>query len=148
MTTVILPQEVWLGVLGFLDDTDLQSLSLVNRTLRALCTDPLTWAQLRHRIQIPRLRLRLDRQVRLTRDTLAERSILRSCGSPAILSRQIQAGHYVSGPTGVLLFETQRVLEAKLRSAALTHALKKRRSWSELVSSGTLTAPSGMPCLI
>ena len=136
-----LPQEVWLSVLGFLEDTDLQSLCLVNRGFRALCSDPLTWSHLRHRIQIPRLRIRLNGRVRRSRSALAERSILRSCGSPSILSRQIQAGNYVSGPTGVLLFETQRLLESKMRAASLNGALKKRRSWTELMDSGLLMVP-------
>ena len=123
-----------------MDDVDLQTLSKTNLEFQSLCNDPVVWDQLKTQIHIPRLDHRLYKSPsRLSRDTLANKLILRSCGSPRILNRQIQQGSYINGPTGVLLFEAQRMIEKEFKSKSLKDRLQKRKTMDEVVESGVFS---------
>ena len=141
-----LPQEVWFTVLSFVADEDLHTLSQVHPFFHDMCNDAVLWRQIKSEVFIPRLDHKLYRSPsRLTRDELVERCILKTVGSPALLSRQIRQGSYINGPNGVILYETQQGLERTFKSRFLREKLMNRHSFQDLVESGFLPQGNDHP---
>jgi len=100
---------------------------------------------LKREVQIPRLYNKLSSPCRLSRDQLIQKSILCSYGNPSILRFRIRQGLYINGENGVLLFQSQRILEKHLKYKFLKEKLLKRTGFEQdLVQSGVLKEASNV----
>ncbi|KAI1319856.1 hypothetical protein EDD11_002850 [Mortierella claussenii] len=132
MSILTLPDEILYHLLTFVEDTDMQTLALVNKQLRCITMD----GPLRRHILLKRTPARLQSSLsdRPSRDTLAKQNILRGIH----IRQHIQDGQYIGGPTAVRSYQISCRLERQMVSIRIAKKLKTRPDWTELVDRGLI----------
>ncbi|KAG0040815.1 hypothetical protein BGZ82_008873 [Podila clonocystis] len=127
MAILELPDEILYHLLTFVEDIDLQTLTITCKRLRGIAMD----GPLRRHILLKRTPARLNSYLstRPSRDTLATKNILRGIH----IQQHIRQGQYIGGDTAVRSYNILCRLERQMVSIKISRKLRARPNWHELV---------------
>ncbi|KAJ3214570.1 hypothetical protein HDU67_001490 [Dinochytrium kinnereticum] len=122
------PEEVWMFMLMFVDDVDLQTLSKTCRLLNRLTKDALLWrsVHLRNKGKVHTLLFKFPQ--RATRERLAVMNIMRG----RCLERKLSEGQYVGGAAAVRAYEAYMRIQKESTMKAVTKGLEDRPPMNEM----------------
>ncbi|KAJ3102596.1 hypothetical protein HDU96_009585 [Phlyctochytrium bullatum] len=122
------PEELWMFMLMFLDDVDLQNLGKTCRLLQRLTRDALLWKAMnvknKGRLEV----LLFKTPQRATREWLAQSNIMRG----RCLERKLSEGQYIGGDSAVRAYEAFIKIQMEATKKAVSKGLEERPPVSEM----------------
>ncbi|KAJ3306659.1 hypothetical protein HDU76_004771 [Blyttiomyces sp. JEL0837] len=126
-----LSEEIWMHILMFVEDTDLQTLTKVSRLHHRLTSDTLLWRHIHHTRNASRISSRLFKTPnRPTQGDLVRFNILK--GMPGLLRRVERGESFVWGIGGLRSYEAFKGVEWKVKVRILERGLVVRPNIGEL----------------
>ncbi|KAJ3397192.1 hypothetical protein HDU80_009635 [Chytriomyces hyalinus] len=126
------PEEIWIKIILFADDTDETNLSRANKLLHRLVFDKIVRRKLQAKNRM-RLSHRLSQPQRMNRSQLANLNVLR--GTPGMHRRLLQ-GEYIYGNVGLSSYLAFSKVNWDMIARKVAKALQNRRS-SDACFNGT-----------
>ncbi|KAJ3024614.1 UNVERIFIED_CONTAM: hypothetical protein HDU68_007959 [Siphonaria sp. JEL0065] len=126
----LLPTEVWIHIILFAEDVDLETLSRTSKFIRRLVFDKIVRRKIQERCR-ERVHSFLLTPQRRSRIQLAEINILK--GSPGIQRRLIE-GDYIGSATAATNYSAYADLKKEFVMKRLTRALERRPSSENVLS--------------